>query len=207
MQPLIPSLTFEQLRQAKKNASKSLESLGIELSSSTIGNHVAMMLGYQDWNIASAITKMPSNCKLPNEVFLSRRTSQIVSDADFTPPKNHNIGNGDMLGGAKTAAHMKIAFIEAVHDCAISMRLTHLKDYKTADTTMLNKILEGAILSTYEQYASSANFSHFYNTLKLIEVPSSALIIKEDILYLLSGKNPDLPINYYGAVLVASNFS
>lgn len=102
MQPVISSLTFEQLRQAKKNASKSLESLGIELSSSTIGNHVAMMFGYHDWNIASAITKTPPDYKLPSEVFLSRRTSQIEPNADFESSGNHSIGLQDINHKAKS---------------------------------------------------------------------------------------------------------
>lgn len=54
MQPLINTLTFEKLRLAKKNASKTLTELNIELSSSTVGNLVANILGYQDWNIARA---------------------------------------------------------------------------------------------------------------------------------------------------------
>lgn len=58
MQPLIHTLSFEQLRQAKKNASKSLEALDIQLSSSTTGNLVANIFGYQDWNIVKAKTEI-----------------------------------------------------------------------------------------------------------------------------------------------------
>ena len=54
MQPLINILTFEKLRLAKKNATKSLTELDVKLSSSTVGNLVANILGYQDWNIARA---------------------------------------------------------------------------------------------------------------------------------------------------------
>lgn len=57
MEPLVPTLTFEQLRRAKKNASRSLESLGVDLSSSTTGNFVANVFGYQNWNTAKASTE------------------------------------------------------------------------------------------------------------------------------------------------------
>lgn len=67
MQPVIPTLSFEQLRQAKEYASKSFKSLGIELSSSTAGNHVAHMFGYRDWNTARAITTKNSAAYAINE--------------------------------------------------------------------------------------------------------------------------------------------
>lgn len=57
MEPLINTLSFEKLRQAKQNASKSLKALSIDLSSSTVGNLVANTFGYQDWNTASASLK------------------------------------------------------------------------------------------------------------------------------------------------------
>jgi hypothetical protein len=76
VQPLIPTLTFEQLRQAKKNASKSLESLEIDLSSSTAGNLVANIFGFVDWNTAGAITK---NNAIPDDTFIPPLIGRVSS--------------------------------------------------------------------------------------------------------------------------------
>lgn len=89
MQPLIPTLTFEQLRQAKKNAKKSLESLGIELSSSTTGNHVAQLFGYRDWNIASALTKKSSTTESLSDKNIDDMIIKAMMDESL--PKYHLI--------------------------------------------------------------------------------------------------------------------
>lgn len=57
MQPLIPTLMSEQLRQAKQNTSKYLNHLGVELTSSTIGDLTANTLGYDNYNIAKAVSE------------------------------------------------------------------------------------------------------------------------------------------------------
>jgi len=57
MELLIPTLTFEQLKQSKKNTESALKELGIELSSSTTGNLVANMFGYKNWNTAKSLTE------------------------------------------------------------------------------------------------------------------------------------------------------
>lgn len=73
MQPVIPQLTFERLRQAKKYASKSLESLDIKLSSSTTGNLVANIFGFSDWNTAKAMCYEQTN-----EAMKKHNTSSLV---------------------------------------------------------------------------------------------------------------------------------
>lgn len=67
MEPLVPTITFENLRRAKKNAQTSLKELGIDLSSSTTGNLVANIFGYKDWNAASAIAKKNEVSKTEGE--------------------------------------------------------------------------------------------------------------------------------------------
>ncbi|MDD4969835.1 MAG: hypothetical protein PHT07_10450 [Paludibacter sp.] len=96
MQPLFPNLTFEQLRQAKKNAQSSLGALGIDLTSSTIGNHVANIFGYHDWNAASAITKknstvssMASNVAYNASITQATKTEPLLYQ--FRKPKRSGI--------------------------------------------------------------------------------------------------------------------
>ena len=84
MEPLIPALTFEQLKQAKKNTEKALKELGIELTSSTTGNLVANMLGYKNWNTAKSLTESTPTSSLP----LMSRMGQISYPVSTN---NHNI--------------------------------------------------------------------------------------------------------------------
>ena len=65
MELLIPTLTFEQLKQSKKNTESVLKELGIELSSSTTGNLVANMFGYKNWNTARSLTEKTSSQENP----------------------------------------------------------------------------------------------------------------------------------------------
>ena len=65
MELLIPTLTFEQLKQSKKNTESALKELGIELSSSTTGNLVANMFGYKNWNTARSLTEKTSSQENP----------------------------------------------------------------------------------------------------------------------------------------------
>lgn len=67
MQPFIPNLTFDQLRQAKKYTSSALKALNIDLSSSTAGNLTASIFGYSDWNTAKALCEADKKEKLPHK--------------------------------------------------------------------------------------------------------------------------------------------
>lgn len=207
MEPLIPTLTFEQLRQAKKNASSTLTSLGIELSSSTTGNLVASTLGYKDWNTAKALTsenntqskKVESQHLIPSHLGDMSQDLQNYYDEIDTPHHPALSAPDDMSPSDRSI------FIQAVRDCAMSIRLSHLDGIASVsdNKTMVDTMLESAISLTYQQYANEAKLSHLIESIGSTRISSSMLPIKEDILYILSAKDSHLPINYYGAVINA----
>lgn len=218
MEPLIPTLTFEQLRQAKKNASNTLSSLSIDLSSSTTGNLVASMLGYKDWNTAKALTsenntqskKVEFQHLIPSHLGDMSQNLQNYDDREngtifITPRSDNNEIDTPHHPALSAPDDMspsdKSTFLQTVHDCAVSIRLSHLEGI--ANKEMVDKILEDAVLVTYNRVADKAIFSSLIASLKTLDVPQSVTSLKEEILYLLSGKNPNLPINYYGAVINA----
>lgn len=75
MEPISNTLTFGQLRQAKQNTSKYLNHLGVELSSSTIGDLAANTLGYDNYNIAKAVSEKNPTGVSSNDQGLSRYIS------------------------------------------------------------------------------------------------------------------------------------
>lgn len=196
MEPLIPTLTFEQLRQAKKNASSTLTSLGIELSSSTTGNLVASTLGYKDWNTAKALTSKNDiqsyDDRENGTIFITPRSDNNEIDTPHHPALS---APDDMSPSDRSI------FMQAVRDCATSIRLSHLEGINNEAT--VDKILEDAVLITYNRVGEKAIFSSLMASLKSVEVPESMASLKGDMLYLLSNKNPIGLVNYYAAVVSA----
>lgn len=186
MQPLMPILTFEQLRQAKKYASKSLESLGINLSSSTTGNHVAQLFGYRDWNIASALTKTNERPDMKNG-----------TESEGSSNTNHLIPLHTISEASRSL------FMQVVRECASSIRLSHLNNIASvADNAgMIDKMIESAVVLTYQRHGEKAILIDFVKALEDTPTTSSMSSVKEDIMFVFSNKDPNLTINYYGMVI------
>lgn len=186
MQPLIPTLTFEQLRQAKKYASKSLESLEISLSSSTTGNHVAQLFGYRDWNIASALTKTNESPDMKNG------------------PESEDSNNVNHLVPLhKISEVTRSLFMQVVSECASSIRLAHLNNIASVvdNTGMVDKMFGSAVVLTYQRRGEKATLTDFVKALEDTPSPSSMSSVKEDIMFVFSNKDPNLTINYYGMLI------
>lgn len=88
MTPVVDTLTLEQFRQAKKYTQKYLDHLGIELTSSTIGNLVANTFGYKNYNVAHAALIKEPNTPSPKDLTIDT----MIKEADEEiSPKYHLI--------------------------------------------------------------------------------------------------------------------
>lgn len=176
MEPLLPTLTFEELRQAKKNASKSLESLGIQLSSSTIGNLVANTFGYQDWNTASATAKHT--------------------------PHDHREEKPSDSSQSAMRTYEESAVLEIANDCAKSIRLSHFNELRAVleNTRIIDMILSKAVIITYNRKGRDARMHDLTAFLKEISIPPSISPVMGEIIYLLEATHSNTVINYYGAL-------
>ena len=118
MEPLVPTLTFEQLRRAKQNASKSLQSLNIDLSSSTTGNFVANVLGYQNWSIAKAATEKHS----PDLIF-SEYTGLKLKEAYLNVIENASTMLQETTGLIRSESERYTTFIDKGFDLELHFSL------------------------------------------------------------------------------------
>jgi hypothetical protein len=177
--------TENQIKQSAKAIKSALKELhNFEINYTQSLEISSRAYGFKDWNTACAMAKKHS-------VLSTLQIDEIVIDRhpDFYTLDDMSPAN-------------KSIFMQTVRDCAVSVRLSHLAGIE--NKAMVDKMLEDAVLLTYNSFVDHANLSHFIDSLKLVKTPSSMVSMKEDILYMLSNKTPELPINYYGIVLNAA---
>lgn len=206
MQPLFANLTFEQLRQAKKNASKSLESLKIDLSSSTTGNLVANIFGFVDWNTAGAITKKNT---IQDDTFITPLMGR-VSSPDPTAFSNTNFSMDAMFNSEDnkhSLLHGKISgyFEKIGHSHKDAIKLATIAEslgldeyisfeYMTMDETVACIVNEWhcAVLKFLPEEKKTFDSEHFSEYLEALDASGPKEKAMKHYLDIISNAKSDL---------------
>lgn len=172
-----------------KQSAKAIQSALKEIHNFNINHTQALEIsarsyGFKNWNVASAASKKKGHEKAEFQNNTPEYTPRVsVLDSMTKANRSH--------------------FMSVIRECASSVRLSHLDSIESVKNNVgiIDNMLQMAILRTYDRMAEKANMGDLIKAIKDTALPLSLQSAKEEILYILSSKDPNNPINYYGAVI------